>query len=47
MKRTTLFLTDFQLKKLNEITIETEIKFSELVRRAIDLILKKYNKNAN
>ena len=44
MKRTTLFLTDQQFEKLKEITLESGIKFSELVRRAIDKILKEYKK---
>lgn len=44
MIRTTLFLTKLQLQQLKKITQKTGIKFSELVRRAIDMILKEYEK---
>ena len=36
MKKTTIFITIQQIEKLKEITNKTGIKFSELVRRAID-----------
>lgn len=36
MKRKDMYFTDQQVEKLNLIETETGIKFSELVRRAVD-----------
>jgi hypothetical protein len=41
MKRTTVWLTDPQLKKLARLSKETGIKVAELIRRYIDAGLKK------
>lgn len=42
MKKTTIFITFQQIEKLAKITAKTGIKFSELVRRAIDNLIGKY-----
>lgn len=44
MKKTTIFITLQQIEKLAKITTNTGIKFSELVRRAIDDLIEKYAK---
>lgn len=45
MRKTTIFITVQQIEKLAKITTKTGIKFSELVRRAIDNLLEKYYEN--
>ena len=37
MKRVDLYMTEQQIKALNQISEQTGLSFSELVRRAIDL----------
>lgn len=44
MKKTTIFITIQQIEKLKKITLKTGIKFSELVRRAIDDLTQKMEK---
>lgn len=39
MKRTTIFLTEKQVEKIEKIEQESGLKFSEIVRRAIDMFL--------
>jgi hypothetical protein len=44
MKRTTIWLTDSQVKGLEKLSARTGIKIAEIVRRALDEFLKRETK---
>lgn len=44
MKRTNIYLTEIQMKKLEQLCKKTGLSMAELVRRAIDEYLEKVKK---